>query len=262
MLTACSVGLLAVGAVDWVTGPMVNVGLLYAVFITTAAFALSPLVGVVLAALTGAWTAFLGAAHPGSDLTTLAATSNGVIRFVFFALLAIGAAALRAVLVELDHLAATDPLTGAWNRRALVQLLDQERWRARRRDEPMTIAYLDLQGLKRVNDSGGHAMGDRMIRSFVEGLRRGLRSSDIIARVGGDEFIVVLGGLGPSAAESVMRRVLAAPDLPAANAGLVTFGGGELSIDLEVEDMLRRADEVMYEAKRTGQLLTTATPAT
>ncbi|MDZ7749697.1 MAG: diguanylate cyclase [Halofilum sp. (in: g-proteobacteria)] len=98
---------------------------------------------------------------------------------------------LRASLQEQEQLARTDPLTGLWNTRAFGQALEQELARLRRNGRPFTLVYLDLDRFKPVNDRYGHAFGDTLIRETARRLQEYFRAMDTVARIGGDEFVVL-----------------------------------------------------------------------
>jgi diguanylate cyclase (GGDEF)-like protein len=151
------------------------------------------------------------------------------------------------------HQAFTDPLTGLPNRALLLERLNHELVRADRGGAPPTVLFLDLDRFKIVNDSLGHAVGDALLLAVGERLRRCVRGDDICARVGGDEFAVLLGsGSDP---EGVAERIIATLQRR------FQISGHELFVDVSVgiasgsadaEALLRNADVAMYEAKRRG----------
>ena len=161
---------------------------------------------------------------------------------------------------ELDFLAAHDAMTGLLNRRAGLQFLGHARQRSRRRRTPLTVVYADLDGLKRVNDRHGHAAGDAMILAASVVLCAGVRGSDAVCRVGGDEFLAVLEECTAADAQRVLERWAA--DVVAFNArGVEPFtlslsaGVAEWPPDstLGIEEIIARADEGMFAMKRSGQ---------
>ncbi|MCC7280913.1 MAG: GGDEF domain-containing protein [Acetobacteraceae bacterium] len=160
---------------------------------------------------------------------------------------------------RLERLALTDELTGLYNRRGIEGRLVERLAEARRHGEPGVLVYLDLNGLKRINDLHGHGAGDEAIRLVAAALRRGLRSSDCIGRLGGDEFAVVLArcpanaGLAKAArlAQAISRLVLLADGarIPlSASIGLAAFTGEETASEL-----LAEADSAMYREKRISR---------
>ncbi|MGH9097292.1 MAG: GGDEF domain-containing protein, partial [Acidimicrobiales bacterium] len=116
-------------------------------------------------------------------------------------------AATWTSLTQLEEAALVDPLTGVGNRRALDLMLTRAMSAARRAGSELVVAAVDLDGLKRINDSQGHAEGDRTLNSLVNAFGEGLRASDAVFRTGGDEFAVVLPGMGLADVEPLMRRI-------------------------------------------------------
>ena len=117
----------------------------------------------------------------------------------------------------LEMLAMTDPLTGLLNRRGFDEAVTREDARAQRFGSSVVVAYIDVSGLKVINDRHGHAAGDALLRTVAQALRTGARGSDIIARLGGDEFAALLLGTDVNGASVYLERVRAGAlhvDLP------------------------------------------------
>lgn len=151
--------------------------------------------------------------------------------------------------------ALSDPLTGLPNRRAVDSLLAHEL--ASGPAAECSVALVDLDGFKEVNDRHSHAVGDTVLRAVATALRSSLRTGDTIARYGGDEFVVVLPGTGPAAAGSALRRALrAVAELPADSGAGITLSAGLVTLDAgggdTADSVLARADSAMYRAKRLG----------
>lgn len=160
----------------------------------------------------------------------------------------------------LRQLARTDPLTGLANRRSLLDALGQERERARRFGTPMSIIMADLDHFKAVNDTHGHAVGDRVLRHITGLLQESVRGVDTVGRMGGEEFCILLpqAGLaqGLEVAGRLVERARQTPyDLGAGqklrqtvSCGVARFDGSE-----SVDELLRRADAALYRAKSAGR---------
>ena len=148
---------------------------------------------------------------------------------------------------HLSLLAHTDPLTKLPNRRALGDALARELGRADR-GGPLSVAVLDLDGFKAVNDEHGHGYGDEVLRRTAAAWLAELRAEDFLARVGGDEFAIVLPDCSLDCAVDVIDRVRASTrEPPGASVGVVGRRPGE-----SAESLLERADRALYAAKRAG----------
>lgn len=170
---------------------------------------------------------------------------------------------LKRTVGSLGDLSRRDPLTGAYNRRAGEERLAEDLARSARDGGSLTLAILDADGLKGVNDSFGHAAGDACLRHLTDALRRNVREGDWVARWGGDEFVVGLWDAfehGPDSPRTVLERV--ARDLrngpiplPDREGRRPTFSAG-LSRSVPGETLgclLDRADGLLYRAKREGR---------
>lgn len=180
---------------------------------------------------------------------------NATVRLGFFVIVARLLLALRRSLRAERAMADTDPLTGLANRRRFYELLGEEMERSRRYGHPFTVAYVDLDDFKAVNDRWGHETGDRVLEEVAAHLRGGLRATDRAARLGGDEFALLLpetdgegaGRVLPSVRER-LRGAMADGAWPVGfSVGAATFQrprGGP-------DDVVRVADALMYEVKRS-----------
>jgi diguanylate cyclase (GGDEF)-like protein len=108
--------------------------------------------------------------------------------------------------------ALTDQLTGVLNRRGFTEAVERELARARRYDRPFVLAYVDVRGLKTVNDTEGHLMGDELIKAVAGLMKESARADDVVGRIGGDEFALLLGEQTAESAEPVVRRIRARVD--------------------------------------------------
>jgi diguanylate cyclase (GGDEF)-like protein/PAS domain S-box-containing protein len=168
---------------------------------------------------------------------------------------------LKAVEQQLSQLARFDTLTGLANRHQLNEKLPEVVARARRSREAVALMYLDVDRFKSINDAYGHAAGDAVLKEFARRVRSSVRATDTVARLSGDEFVVVLEGLHAAAEpQFVARKIIAAIERPfELGNGLVlqvsTSVGIAFSPDVQLspEGLLARADAALYEAKAAGR---------
>lgn len=148
-----------------------------------------------------------------------------------------------------EELAASsiDELTGAYRRDAGAMELEREIARARRTKTPLAVAFVDVDGLKKKNDSEGHAAGDRLLSETAESIRNHFRPYDLIIRYGGDEFVCALFDMGIE--EAAERFALVSADLEKQRAS-VTVGLASLAANDDLEGLLSRADSAMYAERK------------
>jgi diguanylate cyclase (GGDEF)-like protein len=169
--------------------------------------------------------------------------------------------------LELAHLATHDSLTRLPNRALMLDRLREALARAHRRGRPLAVLFVDLDGLKMVNDSEGHDAGDDMLRAAAERLARCCRVADTVARLGGDEFVVLLDEITDAAeAEALAARMLTSlrePGIPAsrvryvgglsASIGVALADGLPAPTERDALDLVGHADAAMLVAKRSGK---------
>lgn len=166
---------------------------------------------------------------------------------------------LEAKLEQMSELVREDQLTGSLNRRGLEDVFERELARAERRNSPLCIAMLDLDDFKKINDKYGHSAGDEALIHLVRVIKETLRSMDVIARFGGEEFLIVLPDTNLDEAiqtvTRLQRELTKQIFMHNHTRLLMTFSAG-VALRNEKEDqqaMIKRADKALYEAKRTGK---------
>lgn len=170
------------------------------------------------------------------------------------------AAALEAQTRELERQAITDDLTGLYNRRYTNEVLAREFQRSERHHSPLSLALFDVDNFKMINDRYGHACGDEALKAIARELRAGLRATDIAARMGGDEFLIIFLESEPAMAWIGLERLrarLAVVRLDQADGGplQMTISGGLTSWfpGDTPDEALKRTDRLLYEAKNAGK---------
>lgn len=144
--------------------------------------------------------------------------------------------------------ASLDELTGAYLRKPGLLQLERDVSRALRSDEPLVVAFADVDHLKFVNDRGGHAAGDRLLHHVVQTLQAHIRPHDLVIRYGGDEFVCVLTGL---TLDEVAHRLADINSLLASGTtpGAITIGLAQLQPGDTTSDLIERADAALYQAR-------------
>lgn len=156
------------------------------------------------------------------------------------------------------RLSAVDSLTGLANRSVLDARLQEEWRRAERHHSSLSLLLIDVDGLKRVNDEAGHAAGDQVLQQVATAIKRSLRTIDVGARWGGDEFAVLAPNTAPDAAERMAQRLLSAMERQGgsdrgapASIGVASFD--PLQSSETADALMRRADAALYRAKTKGR---------
>jgi len=166
---------------------------------------------------------------------------------------------LKEAYKRIEELAALDELTGSFNRRCIMQMLDDEITRSRRTKAPCSIALIDLDWFKRVNDTYGHPTGDEVLRTFAITVFANIRTIDRLGRYGGEEFLLVLPETPGDTATRLLdrlRAIVADLDWSAFSPGMqvtVSAGVTTLRLDETADTFLARADGALYAAKARGR---------
>jgi diguanylate cyclase (GGDEF)-like protein len=238
-------------------GPGFTFLLFYLVPVFAAAWLVGRRAGVLISAV-GALAYFLSEGlGRGFETRPLVPAFNFLARLGAFLFVTYFVSALRRSLEQERRLARTDALTGALNRRSFFEAADQEIKRARRHRHPFTVAYLDIDDFKELNDHFGHTAGDAALRTLTETIRRGVREIDSVARLGGDEFVLLMPETDDAAARSVVTRVRRNLARAAEENGWpISFSIGVVTWTTPprtVDAMIKQADDTMYEVKNTGK---------
>ena len=250
-------GVLLFGLIDYLTGYELSSSLFYLGPISVAAWYIDRRAGLGVAVLSAiVWfAADFGTGHPYSHPAVQ--IWNALIRLGFFLSNVFLLTELREHLANEQRLARTDVLTGVFNSRAFTEQLEYNLGLARRNGSLLTLAYIDLDNFKRINDKHGHSEGDRLLRVVGQTLMRGTRHTDRVARLGGDEFALLLPDTDIEGTREVigktrqlLRESLDAAGFPVTcSVGAVTFQQPPSSAD----EAVKAADHLMYQVKSQGK---------
>lgn len=247
----------AIGAFDYELGRDYTLGPIYAIPVVIGTWYAGRDVGLTLA-LAGTSLSFL-AYHPQvlSASATRTLALNSILLLVLFLLIVTLTTRARNKMLLEEQLARMDDLTGSLNVRAFKEELDYHLALAAREGLPLTVAYVDVDDFKQVNDRFGHAGGDRVLRSIAATLKEFSRRTDRVTRIGGDEFAILMPDTDAAGAERIIREARRAfsqafkPGVSqvTCSIGVITFIGRIPSAD----DAISTADALMYEVKRSGK---------
>lgn len=166
-------------------------------------------------------------------------------------------AELEQANAQLERLAHHDPLTGLLNRRGFDERIAAALSSARRRQAPLSVIAVDADHFKKVNDRYGHDVGDQVLQAISQVLRKRLREIDIVARIGGEEFVVVLidtGGLDAASVAAALVKAVEDAEMPAVGCVTISCGVADVHVHTEAPaSALRRADAALYQAKQSGR---------
>lgn len=162
----------------------------------------------------------------------------------------------ETMVIRLHEMATRDPLTGLLNRRTLIETLNHVLYRAKRRLEPVTIVYIDIDRFKLVNDIQGHNRGDQILLNVAKAIRSGTRLEDYAFRHGGDEFFIIFTNCtGSQAKEIYARRIVSELHKLEEELSLsVGYVQADPNYELSPEELIQQADQSMYTAKRAEKL--------
>jgi len=246
---------LVIGALDYVTGSEASVAALYLVPIAVATWFVGLRAGLLLCGLSAVvrlqdlWINSRQFANP------LTGYWNGMVELALFVVVAVILSRLRITSERRAALTSTDPMTGAHSRAAFIDLATRELARAERYNRSLSLAYLDVDHLAAVNDESGTAVGDRLLMRIAETLKGSLRAFDLVARHGGDEFVILLPETDTPAADAVLDHVMRALRAAVLGHWPVTFSVGAVTIDgprTSLDRLLQQADNLVLTAKQAG----------
>lgn len=256
-LAICLALVAALGLIDYLSGTEVSFSIFYLLPVTLAVLMSGRRLGFLISIVSAVvWLSadLLGGAVFSSNLIPF---WNALVRLGYFTLHCILIGRLMDMIAAVKELSLHDPLTKAANWRFFEEYANKSIKSAIRENRPVTLAFLDLDNFKALNDRLGHTAGDEALVLLAATIRAGIRSEDMLARLGGDEFILLIPGPDYDAANSALRRLRAAVAVAMAERSWeVTTSVGAVTcttLSSAVGALLARADELMYEVKRDGK---------
>ena len=249
--------LLGAAIIDFMASPQFETAIFYFVPVSYFAWYFRGAVGILSAALSAAITLSVHRVEQFQYSHHSIIYWNAAIWMALYIFFAWIISELRS-LYERERLSSrTDSLTRIANRRAFCELMETEANRASRYGAALTLAYLDVDHFKQINDRFGHEKGDELLKLVAQTLKSHLRKPDRVARLGGDEFVVLLPETSASSAAAVLRKLHSILDENMRQRNLpVTFSVGAVTFDSppqSVQEMISKADQAMYAAKKSGR---------
>lgn len=248
---------ISITIIRYVTGPDFQIGQFYIIPIIVVTWYIGRNAGIIIATIS----ILLWIVYDFFTLQTLsqglAPGLNEIFRLIIYIFIIQLAHKLRTLLINLQEMSVTDPLTGISNRRSFMKGAQRELDRARRYKHELSLVYMDLDNFKTVNDTLGHHAGDQLLKEVAQTLNGHTRTTDIVARMGGDEFCVLLVETGRDNSilvynklEKLILKIMDNNNWPVTmSSGIVTY----LDKPDSVDEMIAEADKIMYKVKHSGK---------
>ena len=255
-----SVGIILIGIIgiiDFLTGYELAFSVFYVLPISLITWLTSRRYGLAASISSALVWLYADLATGNSYINPLIPIWNTLIRLAFFSIITLLLSALRRATQRESELARIDYLTGAVNSLSFYEFAQKEIDRSQRYRHPFTIAYLDLDNFKMVNDRFGHAVGDQVLRVVVSSVRKNMRKTDLVARLGGDEFAMFFPETNQESARAAFSKIQAGLlEEMRLKSWPITFSLGVLTCMAAlngIDELVKLADDLMYLAKRDGK---------
>jgi diguanylate cyclase (GGDEF)-like protein len=245
------------GMIDYITGPEYAFPIFYLLPIMLSAWFVNRRSAIYLAFFSTLVCLIADTSSRRGYLPPFIPYWNAIVRLGFFLIVAYILAELRKSNDRATERAQTDYLTGVANSRYFYEVANNELNRARRHNRPLTVAYIDIDNFKLVNDQWGHSAGDLLLKKVAETIHSNIRVIDSIARIGGDEFIILFPETGPDTANYVINRIQKGlVEIFQENQRPITLSIGVLTcvkLPDSADALVSFADRVMYSVKTAGK---------
>lgn len=245
------------GLLDYLTGPEIAFSIVYLIPVMASAWLTKKNFAIVISFLSAA-TWIIAEISSGRFYSHIAIHFwNAITMLTFFLVVTVLLERLKTKLNNEQVLSRIDYLTGAMNPRSFYEYMDTEIERSKRYGHPFTIAYIDMDNFKKINDKFGHPVGDDILRIFTDTLKSKLRKIDVIARLGGDEFVIFLPETDNKGAKRVVEKVRKSFNQNknlkdysiTSSIGVLTCNSNPPNID----EIMKSVDSLMYSVKNSGK---------
>jgi diguanylate cyclase (GGDEF)-like protein len=242
-----------IGFCDYISGPEIGFSIFYLIPISLVTWFIGMQAGLLISFASAATWLALDLIKAEQYSHIFIPYWNSLIRLGFFVIIAL----LQNALKKEQLCARVDPLTEVGNRRQFFEVAQSEIDRARRYHHPFTVAYMDIDDFKNVNDSLGHDAGDSLLKAVARTLREDLRSTDSVARLGGDEFALFLPETEAESAKRAIGKLQGKLlDVIGKSRWPITFSFGVMTFISppdSIDDMIKKVDGLMYLSKKSGK---------
>lgn len=257
-LAACVIMMVVIAVLDFFTGFEISFSFFYLAPVLLASWVMGTAGGIVFSVVSSLLWQAVNLLAGETFSHPLIPLWNALVRMGFYLVGSILVIRLHDIIEEEKNISRTDFLTQTANSRAFYETANKELARSSRYHRPVSVLYLDLDDFKRVNDEIGHGAGDMLLRMVGQTIMRSVRTSDTVARMGGDEFIVLLPETDSTAAMLAATKVkIKLEQNLAEEYWPITFSIGVVSYinkyPQSVDEMVNMADNVMYGVKKTGK---------
>lgn len=255
LILICIILVMSVAVCDYKTAEDISFYVFYSLPLFLAAWFIGIWAGILVSFVSSLLWGFVDLKTSEHSLAIL--YLDTLLRLSFFAAVSLLISILHDAFEREKDSAHTDFLTGLPNRRTFIERFSTEIERAKRYNRPLTIAYIDLDNFKMLNDHYGHAVGDEALQKIAATLQEDIRKSDFVARMGGDEFLLYLPETNGTQAMSSLKHLQdSLNEVTKTHALPITFSIGAITYAIpksSAEEMIRTADRIMYSAKSAGK---------
>lgn len=246
-----------IGTTDYLVGNEIGFSIFFVLPIATIAWTTGRRLGYLASILSAAVWLWADLSTSSGYSHQLVPVWNSLIRLGFFIIITKLLTMLQDALRRESELARIDHLTGAANARSFHEIIQLEIDRCERFKHPFTLAYIDLDNFKVVNDQLGHSTGNLLLRAVVDTMRSNVRKTDFVGRIGGDEFAILFSETGHDVARVALQKIhQLLNEQMQSHQWPVTFSIGAVTCNLpppSADALLDQADKLMYAAKKDGK---------